>query len=99
MKINGVGPGETPSRTEPVRSSEDDSAMPTEELRVGAVDRADISSEGMSLARKVRVAVATEAGMDPALFELIQTRLESGFYKQPEVIDEIARRLVTAGDL
>ena len=99
MKINGVGPGSVAGRTGPIRSSGDDTDAYSEEIRVGAVDRAEISHEGMSRAHEARGAEATHVGMEPAHVELIQTRIDSGFYKQPEVIDEIARRIVTAGDL
>ncbi len=99
MKINGVGTGGVAGRTGPMRSSGDDSDVFSDEIRVGAVDRAEISDEGMSRAQRARGAEAGQVGMEQAHFELIQTRIDSGFYKQPEVIDEIARRMVTAGHI
>jgi hypothetical protein len=99
MKINGVGPGSVSGRTEPTRRPAGDAAASPEEIRVGAVDRAEISSEGMSRARDAQQAEAAQVGMEKSHIELIQTRIESGFYKQPEVVDEIARRIVSAGDL
>jgi hypothetical protein len=99
MRINGVGPGSVAGRTESTPPSADEADGFADEIRVGAVDRAEISSEGLSRAREAQGAQAAEVGLDMAHFELIQTRIDSGFYKQPEVIDEIARRMVTAGDL
>jgi hypothetical protein len=99
MKINGLGSGSAPSRTDSVRPSAADMDTSSDEIRVGAVDRAEISSEGMSRAREALEAQAVEVGMEQEHFELIQTRIDSGFYSQPDVVDEIARRIVTSGDI
>ena len=99
MKINGMGPGSVSGRSGPVRPSAAEQDYNEDDIRVGAVDRAEISTEGLSLARETAMAEAIEAGLEPDRLEEIHGRIESGFYQQPEVIEEVAQRMIAAGDI
>lgn len=60
-------------------------------------DQVEISGEGRVLARLAEM--ADELGLDAHALRTIQQRLAGGFYERPEVLDEVAVRLLTSGDL
>ncbi len=69
----------------------------SEELvRVARADRIEISAEGRELA-----AEAAENGSSVAESrnEAISSRVESGFYNDPAVVEKVADRLLASGDL
>ena len=59
-------------------------------------DRAGFSAEGLAMAALVR---NVEAELSSERLEQIESRVASGFYDQPEVAGEVARRLLEAGEL
>ena len=81
---NHIVPGRVSS------SSRDDGS--DEGRRVSRSDSVEISSEG-----RVRAALNVEGGR--ATEAELHNRIGSGFYDQPEVAEEVARRLQETGDL
>ncbi len=64
--------------------------------RSGRVDRVGFSEEGLALAKLVR---HVETELTPARLAEIEARIANGFYDQPDVAEEVARRLLLSGDL
>jgi hypothetical protein len=60
-------------------------------------DQVEISGEGRILARLAEM--ADELGLDAATLRTIHQRLAGGFYERPEILDTVAVRLLTSGDL
>ena len=95
MSIHKIGSDlvRLPSPKGPARasaSSHDDGAV--EGHHVPRTDRVEISSAG-------RVLAALQVDGGRATQAEIQNRIGSGFYDQPEVAEEVARRIYEAGDL
>ena len=85
--VRPTGP-KSPTR---ISASSDDGGA-EEGSRPARADRVEISSEGRALAAlQVDSARPTQAE--------IQIRIGSGFYHQPEVAEEVARRIAESGDL
>lgn len=80
-----------PKGPERVSASSDDDGG-EEGARVPRADSVEISLEGRALA-----ALQVDSGR-PTQAE-IQIRIDSGFYGQPEVAEEVARRIAESGDL
>ena len=95
MSIHKIGSDlvRLPGPKGPSRASASSNGDGVEEGRqVSRADRVEISSEGRVLAAlQVDSGRATEAE--------IQNRIGSGFYDQPEVAEEVARRIHEGGDL
>ena len=95
MSINRIGSDlvRPPGPNGPTRasdSSNDDGVG--EGRKVPRTDRVEISPEG-----RVLSALAVDSGR-PTEAEL-HNRIVSGFYDQPEVAEEVARRILEGGDL
>ncbi len=58
-------------------------------------DRIEISAEGRSLAARMLGAELAPAGD----LDEVAARIRAGFYDDPAVLDEVARRLLESGDL
>lgn len=59
-------------------------------------DQFGFSSEALALAER---AVKVEEGLSAERLAEIESRIADGFYDSPEVVNEVARRLVDSGDL
>lgn len=63
----------------------------------GRVDRVEISAEGRLLAAQLDAPQSDT--MAPARVEAIRKRIVEGVYDTPEVIENVARKLIERGDL
>lgn len=73
-------------------------APPTpEEQRARQADSVDVSNEAQSLARQSE-ARSTRSSLPPERAREIGERLASGFYDQPEVIEQVAKRVAADPD-
>ncbi len=59
-------------------------------------DSVGISEEGLALAERAR---SIEQSLSPERLEQIESRIASGYYDDPSVAHETARRLLASGDL
>ena len=95
MSINKIGSDLIrPFGPKGARSSSGDSRVgdPVEETsRAPRADRVEISQEGREL--------AAQAGLGEARSAEIRERIDSGFYNDPQVVDQVARRVFASGDL
>ena len=97
MKVNPTGPRPNdPAQVETNRAAEarqDERAKGPANKQKNQVkaDSVEVSSEARALAK--HDAPATNSGIHPDRLKEIGERLASGFYEQPEVVDEVARRL------
>ena len=83
-----------PKRTSAAESTGADSSEDAQ--RAPKADRVELSREGLELAAQI----ASEAdGLSPAREAQIRERLESGFYNDPEIVDQVAQNLFASGDL
>jgi hypothetical protein len=66
---------------------------------VARVDRIEISDEARALAAQNAGEATRTDGLSPERISEIQRRIENRFYDAPEVIDQVARRILARGDL
>ena len=59
-------------------------------------DSVGISPEGLAMAERAR---NTEQSLSPERLEQIGSRISSGYYDDPSVAHEVARRMLASGDL
>jgi anti-sigma28 factor (negative regulator of flagellin synthesis) len=59
-------------------------------------DSVGFSEEGLALAEQAR---SLEHSLSPERLEQIESRIASGYYDDPSVAYEVARRLLASGDL
>jgi hypothetical protein len=94
---------------DPIRSSDvraraaEAAAELNERNRAGPEERAESRGDQVDISEEAR-ALAEQAGADSvpvtqAKLAEIQGRLNTGFYDQPEVAIDMARRILEAGDL
>lgn len=62
----------------------------------GRVDRVEISAEGRILAARLE---AQHETLSPERVAVIRERIAEGMYDTPEVIENVARKLMERGDL
>ena len=103
MQIHSTGTGALTPETHaaPRADKADKPALPTPAAGTASVPRADtveISDAGRALvAREADRTV--EAGLDPIRASHIRSRVLSGAYDALGVVDIVARRLLSSGDL
>jgi|GEM_PF-3490220 len=68
---------------------------------VSRADRVEISEEGRLLAARLDQASATTGGEVelPEWIQSIRAKIAEGAYDTPEVIEDVARKLIASGDL
>lgn len=72
---------------------------------VGRADRVEISDEARALAEKAQAEAAIDIEgppqpvLTPEQLEALRGRVEAGYYDRPEVLDQVADRLLDSGDL
>ena len=59
-------------------------------------DSVGISKEALALAERAR---SVEESLSPERLEQIESRIASGFYDDPSVVREVARRMLASGDI
>ena len=93
-----------PTRSSDVRARAAEAAAELNERnRTAPAERTDARRDQVDISDEAR-ALAAQAGADAvpvtqAKLAEIQARLDSGFYDQPDVAKDIARRILEAGDL
>lgn len=97
MSIHKIGSDLVrPLRTEGPTHSATAADKDSDELkRVERADRVEISDRGRELAAS-SLESAAEAR---APQETVKSRIESGFYNDPAVVEKVASRLIMSGDL
>ena len=108
MTINPTNPtGPRPADQSLVESARTASRPPADTPRQSAsapeaegprTDSVRVSDEARALASQ-REARPTDAAIAPERLREIGERLATGYYDQPGVIEELARRIATRGDL
>jgi len=103
MQIHSKGTGAlTPETHSAQRSENADNASAAQNAPVSSlVDRSDkvqISDAGRALAAR-ETDRTVEAGLDPIRASHIRNRVLSGAYDSLDVVDTVARRLLSSGDL
>ena len=103
MQIHSKGTGAlTPETHSAQRSENADTASAAQNAPVSSlVDRSDkvqISDAGRALAAR-ETDRTVEAGLDPIRASHIRNRVLSGAYDSLDVVDTVARRLLSSGDL
>jgi hypothetical protein len=61
-------------------------------------DKVEVSDEARNLAEAGQGRAVTQSSLSPDRLREIGERLASGFYDRPEVIEEVARRVITGPD-
>jgi anti-sigma28 factor (negative regulator of flagellin synthesis) len=69
-------------------------AAPQRVAQAERADRVEISAEGRALA-----AQETSGGLTAERVALYRGRIQNGTYDQPQVVDQIVRRMIQVGDL
>lgn len=59
-------------------------------------DSVGISKEGLAMAERAR---NIEQGLSPERLEQVESRIASGYYDDPSVAHEVARKMLASGDL
>ncbi|TVP45406.1 MAG: flagellar biosynthesis anti-sigma factor FlgM [Gemmatimonadales bacterium] len=93
--LKGVGA----RRTEESRGAGPRVPLTSPVQRAERADRVEISQEGRAQAMK---AARGEGGVSPLGSERldnIRARIDDGTYDQPEVLEQVARKLLSSGDL
>lgn len=103
MQIHSKGTGAlTPETHSAQRSENADKASAAQNAPVtSSIDRSDkvqISDAGRALAAR-DTDRTVEAGLDPIRASHIRNRVLSGAYDSLDVVDTVARRLLSSGDL
>jgi anti-sigma28 factor (negative regulator of flagellin synthesis) len=62
-------------------------------------DQVEISDRGRALASEAEALGVQQQPLTPARIDEIQAKLESGYYDQPDIVQETAERLADSGDL
>jgi hypothetical protein len=103
MTIDNVRPDPIrQSGTRPIREPYGDTSGPRPVRAadsVARVDRIEISDEARALAAQSAGEATRTEGTWPERIAEIQRRIENRFYDAPEVIDQVARRILARGDL
>ena len=85
-RIREEGPGGSEEKARPVAPA-------------SRADRVEISEEARALAQQARADEAGQVELTPDRIAEIKARIVGHFYDQPEVIADVADRLLDSGDL
>jgi len=103
MQIHSKGTGALTPETHSAQRTDtaDKASVQTPAAGTVSIDRTDkvqISDAGRALAAR-EIDRTVEAGLDPIRASHIRNRVLSGAYDALDVVDTVARRLLTSGDL